>query len=260
MCHGGFEAAYARRGFGISHLAPFPLPPGGLFIGFGEIFNAGDLILDSGNPLCAKLAKQFVYGAQMGWFSLGGVTHGPDVDTVCGKMGTYDDWMDPSADNVVGFLGLLVNLRAASMEFLQHGRALAAPPLNPLPYTFTTPPPNRNTGEEREEGSGVGGEEEGGRWERCGGKELHKSTSVLGQRAPHTRKHTRTQRTHSLTHTHHIYKQDRFCRRSFPCGQRQRTTGSVRVCELPNAGWRGSVHSGNHIGPPPAQRCSRRAL
>jgi hypothetical protein len=99
--------------------------------------------------MCAKLAKQFVYGAQLGWFSMGGVTHGPDLDTSCGPMGTFDDWMSPSADRIVGYLGQLVGLRAASMEYLQHGRTLAPPTLSPPPSTFTTAPPNQNTGAAR---------------------------------------------------------------------------------------------------------------
>jgi hypothetical protein len=48
-------------------------------VAFGDIFNAADL--DDELPLSARMIAQFVYGSQMGWFSLGGVTSGPNVDT-----------------------------------------------------------------------------------------------------------------------------------------------------------------------------------
>ena len=55
-------------------------------VAFGSIFGVADL---SPNPdvFAARLAAQFVYGAQLGWFSLGGIDHGPKLDTKCGPMG-----------------------------------------------------------------------------------------------------------------------------------------------------------------------------
>lgn len=51
----------------------------GYYIGFGDIFNQADLA-DKG-PLAARLVAQFVAGDQLGWFSMGGVSSGPDYDT-----------------------------------------------------------------------------------------------------------------------------------------------------------------------------------
>lgn len=81
-----FESPFA--GGGLEMAAAFPAIYGGYYIGAGSIFNTDDFV----NPdvLAARLAANFVYGVQLGWFSLGGVTSGPDYDYGCGPMGTYE--------------------------------------------------------------------------------------------------------------------------------------------------------------------------
>ncbi|EDQ92033.1 uncharacterized protein MONBRDRAFT_22789 [Monosiga brevicollis MX1] len=126
-----FEPAFV----GTKALVPaFPAIYGGYFVGFGDIFNAEDLA--DQDPLMARVVAQFVYGAQLGWFSLGGVTSGPDVDTSCGKMGEYDLWMSESSDAIVAAVEYYGNLRVCLLEYLAHGRILAPPSLSPAPAEF----------------------------------------------------------------------------------------------------------------------------
>ena len=72
------------------YVPAFPAIYSGYYIGFGSIFNAADFAQpDVG---AARLAENFVNGVQLGWFGMGGVTYGPDLDLQCGPMGTYDFW------------------------------------------------------------------------------------------------------------------------------------------------------------------------
>lgn len=121
---------------------------GGLYVGFGAIFNAGDLVADAGNPMAARLALQFAFGAQLGWFSVGGVTSGPDFDHGCGAMGTYAAFMDPTADGMVAYISMLAAFRSTLAEYLVHGRPVLPVELTPTPAVFSsTSKPTRNPGE-----------------------------------------------------------------------------------------------------------------
>ena len=71
---------------GSTVLSPaFPAVYGGYFSAFGSIYTHNDLAIEP-DVYASRLATSFVYGTQMGWFSLGGVDHGPDLDTRCGPM------------------------------------------------------------------------------------------------------------------------------------------------------------------------------
>ena len=130
-------------------LAPaFVAVYGGYNLFFGDIYSAEDLRFP--DVLCARLAGTFVAGTQVGWFSLGGVTHGPNVDTKCGEMGEETLWMDPRHDPEVQFLKKVAAARARVREHLVHGR-LGLPParVGAAVPTFSAPSdggPIRNPG------------------------------------------------------------------------------------------------------------------
>ena len=85
----------------------------------------------------ARLAANFVYGVQLGWFSLGGVTYGPDLDQYCGPMGTYDAWMDASSQPLVQFLQLLADSRTAAQAYFTMGRLINPITISPEPMQFS---------------------------------------------------------------------------------------------------------------------------
>ena len=93
---------------------------GGYNIFFGDLYNAADLV--HSDILCAKLAGTFCAGIQVGWFSLGGVQHGPNVDKGCGELGQLDLWMDPKHDPEVAFLRKIATSRASVRDFVTFGR------------------------------------------------------------------------------------------------------------------------------------------
>ena len=125
----------------------FPAIYGGFYVGFGAIYAGADFV----NPdvVCARLAAQFVYGSALGWFSLGGVTRGPKLDTSCGPMGTERLWESEAHAPEVAFVKALVAARAAMQRYLVHGRLARPPTLERAPPTFSSPPsstPPRNRG------------------------------------------------------------------------------------------------------------------
>jgi hypothetical protein len=114
----------------------FPAIYGGYFIGFGSIFGAADL--QQPDVGAARLAANFIAGAQLGWFSLGGVTYGPDLDPHCGPMGTFDLWMNESSSAEVAYLQLLSNSRTAAKEYFLNGRMLRPLEISPAPQQFVS--------------------------------------------------------------------------------------------------------------------------
>ncbi len=86
--------------------------------------------------LATRMATSFVYGIQIGWFSLGGVTSGPHLDRSCGPMGTYDQWMDPHYAPEVAFLQLLEHSRGTVSAYVTDGRLVLPPTLTPTPPIF----------------------------------------------------------------------------------------------------------------------------
>ena len=112
---------------------------GGYYVGFGAIYAGADF---APNPdvLAARLATQFVYGSQLGWFSLGGVTHGDRLDHQCGPMGTAALWADPKHAAELSFLKGLVRMRARLGRYLTYGRLVQPVVVSPAPATFVSPP------------------------------------------------------------------------------------------------------------------------
>ena len=81
------------------------------------MFTTNDLALNS-DVYASRLATSFVYGAQMGWFSLAGVWSGPDLDNKCGPMHTLEVFMSSSFDEEVDFLRMLAQARAKMKRYL----------------------------------------------------------------------------------------------------------------------------------------------
>eukprot|EP01065_Artemidia_motanka_P030722 TRINITY_DN36805_c0_g1_i1.p1 TRINITY_DN36805_c0_g1~~TRINITY_DN36805_c0_g1_i1.p1 ORF type:complete len:851 (+),score=223.16 TRINITY_DN36805_c0_g1_i1:62-2554(+) len=134
-----FNAPHALSGNGASVLSPaFPAIYGGYFIGFGSIYSHADMALNP-DVLAARLAANFVYGVQLGWFSLGGVDHGPMLDHSCGPMGQYDLWMDPKHDSEVEWLRLLASSRGSMQRYFVYGRLVKPVELTPAPAVFYSP-------------------------------------------------------------------------------------------------------------------------
>ncbi len=50
----------------------FPAVYGGYYIGFGSIFNVADL--EQTDVAAARLAANLVFGVQLGWFFVGGLS------------------------------------------------------------------------------------------------------------------------------------------------------------------------------------------
>eukprot|EP00038_Savillea_parva_P020141 m.30501 g.30501 ORF g.30501 m.30501 type:complete len:884 (+) comp4717_c0_seq1:66-2717(+) len=124
---------------GMTVFAPaFPAIYGGYFVGFGSIFTHNDLALNP-DVFASRLAASFVWGIQLGWFSLGGVDHGPNLDTRCGPMYTLDSFLDPKHDPEVAFLQLLANSRGSMSRYFVHGRLVAPVDIAPTPKVFMAP-------------------------------------------------------------------------------------------------------------------------
>eukprot|EP00937_MAST-01D_sp_MAST-1D-sp2_P001008 g1008.t1 len=120
-------------------LAPaFAAVYGGYYVAFGAVYTHNDLALDP-NVFASRLATSFVYGAQMGWFSLGGVFSGPDLDTTCGPMHTLEQFLSPERDAEVAFLRTLAAARGAMQRYFVHGRLAAPVRVQPPPRTFMAP-------------------------------------------------------------------------------------------------------------------------
>jgi hypothetical protein len=84
---------------------------GGYYLSMGAEFFPTDFVPNP-DVFAAKLANQFLFGAQMGWFSLGG------------KDGIYNDLMDSAYDREVAYLRLLSKAKQTANKWLVHGRAM----------------------------------------------------------------------------------------------------------------------------------------
>lgn len=124
---------------GATILSPaFPAIYGGYYSAFGSIYTHNDLALNP-DVYASRLATSFVFGAQMGWFSLGGVDHGPDLDTRCGPMHTLDAFLQQKHTPEVDFLRLLAESRGVMQRYFVHGRLVAPVAISPTPGTFVAP-------------------------------------------------------------------------------------------------------------------------
>ena len=74
--------------------------------------------LPNPNVFAAKIANQMLFGAQIGWFSLGG------RNNQVPPMGLYDLLMDEEYDQEIAYLQLLSTTRRTLTKWLVHGRAM----------------------------------------------------------------------------------------------------------------------------------------
>jgi hypothetical protein len=88
---------------------------GGFYTAMGAVFYQTDFI----NPdvFAAKVAKQFLFGAMLGWFSLSG------RDNAHPPVALYDILMSPAHDSEVLYVKLLSDARAYLLPYLMLGRA-----------------------------------------------------------------------------------------------------------------------------------------
>mmetsp|Transcript_14729 Transcript_14729/g.30289 ORF Transcript_14729/g.30289 Transcript_14729/m.30289 type:complete len:787 (+) Transcript_14729:3-2363(+) len=97
---------------------------GGYYNAFGAEFYASEF--KDLQYLKAKLAKQLVYGAQLGWFSLGGIE-----DDTCGEMGLVELFMDDEYDEVNDWIVSMANARGNWRKYFLEGRAVQDVSLDP---------------------------------------------------------------------------------------------------------------------------------
>jgi len=142
---GGIDLFLTLVGFGHGSLPNVPsssriVPAfqaiyGGYFMSVGAEFYASDLDADP-DVFASKVAAQFIFGALMGWFSLGGRrdTSGNPY------MGLYERLMDPKYDAEIDYVRELAAARRRASDFLIHGRAGAPLPIGVNGTEPTTTP------------------------------------------------------------------------------------------------------------------------
>ena len=89
---------------------------GGYVLFMGAEFLKSDF-LPNPDVFAAKVANQMLFGAQMGWFSLGGRSNCPDY-------ALFDLLMDTTYDPEVDYLARLSSAKRKAQEWLVHGRAM----------------------------------------------------------------------------------------------------------------------------------------
>jgi hypothetical protein len=95
----------------------FPALYGGYYLAMGAEFFTTDFA-PSPDVFSAKVGRMFAFGAQLGWFSLGGRNNQSP------PMGIYELLMDAAYDPEVAFLSLLSRTKLLLNPWLQHGRAM----------------------------------------------------------------------------------------------------------------------------------------
>ena len=108
---------------------------GGYTLGIGSIFNVQDF--NESDIASARLAANLAFGAQIGWFSLGGTTSGPFLDPSCGPMGTFDYWMGNTSAPMVSYLQELVGYRSVLLPYFNAGRLMQPFTVSPTPFSFS---------------------------------------------------------------------------------------------------------------------------
>ena len=111
----------------------YPAVYGGYFIGMGAEWYRNDW--EDENWLCSKLASQFVVGAQLGWFSVIGMSD-PDFDDKCGPMGVGDLLLSDKHANFVKYMKIMTEARRKAQEYLLDGVLSAPPVLDPIPPVY----------------------------------------------------------------------------------------------------------------------------
>lgn len=112
-----FGSGNLSPGSGDTIVPAFQAVYGGYTMSMGAEFFQNDF---DPNPdvFAAKIAIQFLFGAQMGWMSLGG------RDNQNPPMGVYDMLMSPKYDAEVEFLKTLSKAKQKVSTYLNHGRAM----------------------------------------------------------------------------------------------------------------------------------------
>jgi len=96
---------------------------GGYVLPVGAEFFQEDLVPDP-DVFAAKIAVQYIFGAQLGWFSLGG------RDNQVPPMGIYDLLMSPSVDTEIAYLRTLSRAKQLAADWFNFGRAMRPVPLS----------------------------------------------------------------------------------------------------------------------------------
>ena len=95
---------------------------GGYYLAMGAMFFRRDLD-QTPNVFAAKVAQQYVFGAQLGWFSLGG------RDNQVPYMGMYEAMMDSRHAPEISYLKELMSAKRSLRNWLQNGQAMREVPL-----------------------------------------------------------------------------------------------------------------------------------
>ena len=122
----GFERGephfYPSLGSAETIVPAFQAIYGGYVLAVGAEFFREDLVPDP-NVFASKIAAQFSFGAQMGWFSLGG------RDNQDPPMGMFDLLMDPEYDAEITYLRTLSRAKQLAADWLNFGRAMRPLPI-----------------------------------------------------------------------------------------------------------------------------------
>ena len=86
------------------------------YVFVGAMFFRADFLPDP-DTFAAKVANQFMFGAQLGWFSLGGRSNSPQTHL-------FDLLMDPKYDAEILYLKRLSSAKAIASDYFNHGFAL----------------------------------------------------------------------------------------------------------------------------------------
>lgn len=114
----GFATGDLPGGTGATVMVPaFQAVYGGYVLPVGAEFFRNDFLPDP-NVFAAKIAAQYVFGAQLGWFSLGG------RDNQHPAMGIHDLLMDGEYDDEVFYLRALSKAKRLAAPWFNHGRMM----------------------------------------------------------------------------------------------------------------------------------------
>lgn len=90
---------------------------GGYVLPVGAEYFQNDF-LPNPDVFAAKVANNYCFGAQMGWFSLGGRSNQNPA------MGIVDELMDPKYDSEIFYLQALSKAKQTAKDWFNHGRAM----------------------------------------------------------------------------------------------------------------------------------------
>lgn len=85
---------------------------GGYHISMGRIFYKSDLTFANGIPFALRFAQMFMFGQQLGWFSLGG------------NLGLYSLVSQPEFAPFAKYINVLAKFRLVGASYIAYGQAL----------------------------------------------------------------------------------------------------------------------------------------